>query len=103
MHAHSCLTEQAARSATRTSALFPLLANGQAIALTDFDDVFKDADIVFSYTDSQAVDDGILIQFLTLQGRDTRHRITSNGSGRIGRILRSAVESSSDHSYREAV
>ena len=35
-------------------------------------------DVVFSYTDEQAVDDGVLRPFLTSQGRDTRHRITGN-------------------------
>jgi hypothetical protein len=45
--------------------------------VSDVDDPFKDADVVFSYTDGQAVDDGILKRFLTPQGRDTRHRITA--------------------------
>jgi hypothetical protein len=35
-------------------------------------------DVVFSYTDDQAVDDGVLKRFLTPQGRDTHHRITVN-------------------------
>ena len=35
-------------------------------------------DVVFSYTDEQAIDDGVLNPFLTPQSRDTRHRITAN-------------------------
>ena len=35
-------------------------------------------DVIFSYSDEQAVDDGILKGFLTPTGRDTRHRITGN-------------------------
>lgn len=35
-------------------------------------------DVVFSYTDADAIADGVLIPFLTPQGGDTRHRITSN-------------------------
>ncbi|OLE84817.1 MAG: hypothetical protein AUF76_02380 [Acidobacteria bacterium 13_1_20CM_2_65_9] len=34
--------------------------------------------MVFSYTDDQAVVDGILKRFLSSQGRDMRHRITAN-------------------------
>ena len=34
-------------------------------------------DVIFSYTDEQAVDDGVLKQFLAGE-RDTRHRITGN-------------------------
>ena len=33
---------------------------------------------VFEYPDSQAVEDGVLIPFLTPQGKDTGHRITNN-------------------------
>src|SRR5207253_10922422 len=38
---------------------------------------FEDADIVFSYTDREAVEDGILQPFIVNE-RDTRHRITAN-------------------------
>lgn len=34
--------------------------------------------VIFSYPDSQAVEDGVLIPFLTPNGRDTRHRMTNN-------------------------
>ena len=42
------------------------------------DDPFKDAEVVFRYTDDQAVADGVLKRFETPQGHDTRHRITGN-------------------------
>lgn len=35
-------------------------------------------DVVYSYTDDDAVADEVLKRFLTPQGRDTRHRITTN-------------------------
>lgn len=43
------------------------------------DDLLKQlfGDVVFSYTDAQAIEDGILIPFVA-NGRDTRHRITNN-------------------------
>ena len=34
--------------------------------------------MIVSYTDADAIADGVLIPFLTPQGEDTRHRITSN-------------------------
>jgi hypothetical protein len=34
-------------------------------------------DVVFSYTDSQAIEDGVLIPFLAPSG-DTKHRVTRN-------------------------
>ena len=36
------------------------------------DNPFDDADLVFTYGEEQAVEDGILKRFLTPQGRDTR-------------------------------
>ncbi len=43
----------------------------------DEEELFSEADLVFSYTDEQAVDDGVLIPFI-VGGRDTGHRITTN-------------------------
>ncbi len=37
-------------------------------------------DLVFSYTDSQAVEDGVLIPFVAPSG-DTKHRVTRNAWG----------------------
>lgn len=34
--------------------------------------------VIYSYPDSQAIEDGVLIPFLTPQGNDTKHRMTSN-------------------------
>jgi hypothetical protein len=43
----------------------------------DEEELFSEADLVFSYTDEQAVEDGVLIPFIA-GGRDTGHRITGN-------------------------
>jgi len=41
------------------------------------DELFSEADVVFRYTDEQAIEDGVLIPFIA-GGRDTGHRITGN-------------------------
>ncbi|MCI0724479.1 MAG: hypothetical protein L0338_36775 [Acidobacteria bacterium] len=44
------------------------------------DDLLKQlfgGNVVFEYTDAQAIEDGVLIPYV-VNGRDTRHRITSN-------------------------
>ena len=70
-------SETAARTASRASAFSEGGAKNGSEA-SDVDDPFKDSDVVFKYTDGEAVDDGVLKRFLTPQGRDTRHRITAN-------------------------
>ncbi len=44
-------------------------------------------DVVFSYSDGQAIEDGVLIPFLTASG-DTRHRVTRNAWGELVRHYR---------------
>lgn len=43
------------------------------------DDLLKQlfGEVIFEYTDAQAIEDGVLIPYV-VNGRDTRHRITSN-------------------------
>lgn len=43
------------------------------------DDLLKQlfGEVIFEYTDAQAIEDGILIPYVA-NGKDTRHRITSN-------------------------
>ena len=77
MRAPPAPPSQRARSASHASSSKPGDDNNPKEA-SDVDDPFKDADVVFSYTDDQAVDDGVLKRFLTPQGRDTTHRITGN-------------------------
>lgn len=70
-----------------------------ASCLGDFDDLFKDADVVFSYTDGQAIEDGVLVPFLTPTGRDTHHRITSNAFVELNEHYRPAYPQYSEADF----
>lgn len=62
------------------------------------DSVF--GDVIFRYTDADAVQDGVLVQLQTPAGADTGHRITRNALEELKRYHRDKAEESEDSFLR---
>ncbi len=62
--------------------------------MAEADDLMHElfGDVIFSYTDGQAIEDGVLIPFIAGE-TDTRHRITRNAWNDLGETQPNLCES----------